>query len=79
MNLIQNANKFTKDGSIRIQVALVREDENTQWIRFEVKDTGIGIAEEDQETLFQPYVQTEKAVPRNTKEQAWGYPYASLL
>lgn len=60
MNLIQNANKFTKEGSIRIQVVLVREDENSQWIRFEVKDTGIGIAEEDQKTLFQPYVQTEK-------------------
>lgn len=60
MNLIQNANKFTKEGSISIRVVLVQKDENSQWIRFEVEDTGIGIAEDDQKTLFQPYVQTEK-------------------
>lgn len=60
INLIQNANKFTSEGTVRIRVTLVEDDEVTQMIRFEVEDTGIGISEEDQNQLFQPYMQTER-------------------
>lgn len=38
----------------------MKDDETTQMIRFEVEDTGIGISEEDQNQLFQPYMQTER-------------------
>ncbi|WP_433752675.1 ATP-binding protein [Paenibacillus amylolyticus] len=60
INLIQNANKFTSEGTVRIRVTLMKDDEITQMIRFEVEDTGIGISEEDQNQLFQPYMQTER-------------------
>ncbi|WP_440118759.1 ATP-binding protein [Paenibacillus sp. QZ-Y1] len=60
INLIQNANKFTSEGSVRIRVSLVKECEASQHIRFEIEDSGIGIAKEDQKTLFQPYTQTER-------------------
>ncbi|OMF67474.1 ATP-binding protein [Paenibacillus sp. FSL R5-0766] len=60
INLIQNANKFTSEGTVRIRVTLMKDDEITQMIRFEVEDTGIGISEEDQSQLFQPYMQTER-------------------
>ncbi|WP_419892612.1 ATP-binding protein [Paenibacillus xylanexedens] len=60
INLIQNANKFTSEGTVRIRVTLMKDDEITQMIRLEVEDTGIGISEEDQKQLFQPYVQTER-------------------
>ncbi|WP_336761153.1 ATP-binding protein [Paenibacillus sp. USHLN196] len=60
INLIQNANKFTSEGTVSIRVALIKDDETTQMIRFEVEDTGIGISEEDQNQLFQPYMQTER-------------------
>lgn len=60
INLIQNANKFTSEGTVRIRVALIKDDEISQMIRFEVEDTGIGISEEDQNQLFQPYMQTER-------------------
>lgn len=60
INLIQNANKFTSEGTVRVRVTLMKDDEITQMIRFEVEDTGIGISEEDQKQLFQPYVQTER-------------------
>ncbi|MGX1827891.1 ATP-binding protein [Paenibacillus taichungensis] len=60
INLIQNANKFTAQGSVQIRVTLAKECEASQYIRFEVEDTGIGIADEDQKTLFQPYAQTER-------------------
>ncbi|PQP80103.1 hybrid sensor histidine kinase/response regulator [Paenibacillus sp. PCH8] len=60
INLIQNANQFTSEGSIRIRVTLIKDEESRQIIRFEVEDTGIGISEEDQTRLFQPYMQKER-------------------
>jgi signal transduction histidine kinase len=50
LNLIHNAFKFTEKGFVTIRVA--REPNN---ILFEVRDTGIGIAEEDQERVFEPF------------------------
>ncbi|MDP9698577.1 signal transduction histidine kinase/CheY-like chemotaxis protein [Paenibacillus intestini] len=60
INLIQNANKFTTDGYVKVEVKLVRQQVRTQLVRFEVHDTGIGISEEDQISLFEPYMQTEQ-------------------
>jgi signal transduction histidine kinase len=50
LNLILNAVKFTDKGTVTIRVA--REPNN---ILFEVCDTGIGIAEENQELVFEPF------------------------
>ncbi len=61
LNLIHNAVKFTDKGYITVRVA--REPNN---ILFEVRDTGIGIAEEDQELVFQPFetILADKEDPR---------------
>jgi len=50
LNLIHNAIKFTDKGMVTVRVA--REPNN---ILFEVRDTGIGIAEENQELVFEPF------------------------
>ena len=50
LNLIHNAVKFTDKGYVTIRIS--REPNN---ILFEVRDTGIGIAEEDQELVFEPF------------------------
>jgi two-component system sensor histidine kinase ChiS len=50
LNLIHNAVKFTDKGYVTVRVA--REPNN---ILFEVRDTGIGIAEENQELVFEPF------------------------
>jgi signal transduction histidine kinase len=50
LNLIHNAVKFTDKGYVAIRVS--REPNN---ILFEVRDTGVGIAEEDQELVFEPF------------------------
>jgi signal transduction histidine kinase len=50
LNLIHNAVKFTDKGAITVRV--VREPNN---ILFEIHDTGIGIAEENQELVFEPF------------------------
>lgn len=50
LNLIHNAVKFTESGTVTVLVSREPED-----ILFEVRDTGMGIAEEDQELVFQPF------------------------
>lgn len=50
LNYIHNAVKFTEKGTVTIRV--VREPDR---VLFEVQDTGIGIAEEDQEKVFEPF------------------------
>jgi signal transduction histidine kinase len=50
LNYIHNAVKFTEKGIVTIRVA--READR---VLFEVRDTGIGIAEEDQEKVFEPF------------------------
>lgn len=52
INLLTNAIKFTEKGSVSLQVAVYN-----QMIHFAVVDTGIGIAPEDAEKLFQPFQQ----------------------
>ena len=60
MNLVSNALKFTKDGEVKISAALEKIEGTKHFILFEVKDTGIGIAKEDQEKIFEKFVQIER-------------------
>jgi signal transduction histidine kinase/DNA-binding response OmpR family regulator len=60
INLLGNAVKYTKDGGISLQVSgEVREEK--LWLICEVTDTGIGIAPDDQERIFEPFVQVGKS------------------
>lgn len=64
LNLAFNAVKFTKKGSVSISCTVKESDENCTRLRFTIKDTGIGIAPEDQEKLFQPFEQAEDCTTR---------------
>lgn len=57
-NLVSNAVKFTKEGHIAIRVDMLREEDNA-YIKLilEVEDTGIGIDEDQQEIMFDSFVQ----------------------
>jgi len=59
-NLLSNAIKFTPEGG-RITVAARRDDEDQ--LVLQVSDTGVGIAEEDQQTVFEKFRQGRTAVP----------------
>ncbi|MDH3674156.1 MAG: GAF domain-containing protein, partial [Anaerolineae bacterium] len=62
VNLMSNAVKFTDDGgSVGLEV---RADPERQLVHFDVWDTGIGISEEDQQQLFQPFVQLDSSLSR---------------
>lgn len=63
-NFVSNALKFTQEGWVRIHAELVQRDDATDTVRLSVKDTGVGIALEDQKRLFQPYEQAHGTIPR---------------
>jgi len=65
INLIGNAIKFTRSGEIAVEVSRDGGTEETPRIRFEVRDTGIGIAADAVESLFQPFVQADVSTTRN--------------
>lgn len=58
-NFVSNAIKFTSEGWIDINVQWLGRVGGQESLRFEVKDTGIGISPEDQKRLFQPFSQAE--------------------
>ncbi len=55
LNLISNAVKYTIKGSITLMIVLTEDNPDNVRIRFSVKDTGIGIAEKDQEKIFDAF------------------------
>ncbi len=57
LNLLSNAAKFTKDG--RITLTVRRDQDAGDWIRFIVRDTGIGISRDNHGKLFQNFSQAE--------------------
>ena len=67
INLLGNAIKFTEEGSVLLRaegVASPKAGDGRHWVRFEVSDTGIGIAPADLARLFQPFTQAESSTSR---------------
>ncbi|WKL44531.1 PAS domain-containing hybrid sensor histidine kinase/response regulator [Flavobacterium sp. ZE23DGlu08] len=65
VNLIGNAMKFTKEGSVALNVSVVSsENENQCHLKFLVKDTGIGIKDENHEKIFQSFIQEDNTITR---------------
>ena len=60
MNLVSNALKFTKNGEVTITADLKRVEGKINFIEFKIKDTGIGIAKEDHDKIFDKFVQIER-------------------
>ena len=63
-NLLSNAIKFTSTGEIIISIKLLSKDEQSAEIRFDVKDTGIGISDENKEKLFSSFTQADSSTTR---------------
>ena len=63
-NLIGNAIKFTEQGEVSVTVKFLLENEGQGHLRFDVRDTGVGIAGEVQAHLFKPFSQAESNTAR---------------
>ena len=63
-NLIGNGIKFTQSGSVTLTVSSLGESEHAVRLRFAIEDTGIGIAPEAQERIFESFVQADDSTTR---------------
>ncbi len=64
LNYLSNAAKFTKRGHITLRAQVENEQDDSVTLKFEVQDTGIGISEDQQAKLFQPFMQAEASTTR---------------
>ena len=75
-NFISNALKFTERGSVRVEATLAEDGES---VVFAVHDTGIGIALEDREMIFEEFTQVPNAMQRRVKGTGLGLPLCRKL
>jgi len=75
-NLVSNALKFTESGEVRVSAEAI---EDNAIIRFRVADTGIGIAPEDLETIFQEFAQVDSPIQRRLRGTGLGLPLVRRL
>jgi signal transduction histidine kinase/CheY-like chemotaxis protein len=75
-NFISNALKFTERGSVTVEA---RASEDGEHVTFAVRDTGIGIALEDREMIFEEFTQVPNALQRRVKGTGLGLPLCRKL
>jgi signal transduction histidine kinase/DNA-binding response OmpR family regulator len=75
-NLISNALKFTERGEIRVTAMLA---EGGDQVQFAVADTGIGIAAEDQQAIFEEFTQVRNPLQARVKGTGLGLPLCRRL
>jgi len=82
LNLLSNAIKFTEQGGITVEATTTRRDDRSGTrpsIRFVVRETGMGISEENQGVIFLKYQQANASVARNFGGTGLGLSICKLL
>jgi two-component system sensor histidine kinase/response regulator len=79
LNLAGNAVKFTKIGCVEITVSMAAQRETRGCLCFEVRDTGIGMSEEQTRTIFDAFTQGDSSTTRRYGGTGLGLNIASLL
>ena len=64
INLINNSAKFTHKGFVNLEISLISQHEKEIQLQFSVKDSGIGMNEEQQKMLFQSFSQADTSITR---------------
>jgi len=64
VNLVTNAVKFTEEGEVIVRAQAVEQDPDSVLARFEVRDTGVGLAPSDHERLFDAFSQADASTTR---------------
>jgi len=79
MNLLSNAGKFTDKGHVELLVACSENNDRRCRLHFAVSDTGIGIAPEMQQAVFEPFVQADTSRTRKAGGTGMGLSIARKL
>ncbi|MDT8453325.1 MAG: ATP-binding protein [Gammaproteobacteria bacterium] len=72
INLLNNAIKFTKQGSVTLGIKALEQDEENIELLFSVIDTGIGIPQEKQSLLFEKFSQIDSGISKNHEGSGLG-------
>ncbi|MGB4407160.1 MAG: transporter substrate-binding domain-containing protein [Sphaerochaeta sp.] len=64
LNILNNAVKFTNTGEVSMDIRLRGKETDTYHLSFSIKDTGIGIDEEQVKKLFVPFIQADSSISR---------------
>ncbi|RVU37759.1 response regulator [Hwanghaeella grinnelliae] len=78
-NLATNAIKFTEEGEVVVSLEFSKRNETEMDIRFEIRDTGIGISENLHDGLFEPFAQADVSTTRKYGGTGLGLPIAQQL
>lgn len=62
INILNNAVKYTKEGTVSFEIHIVSQTENSVILAFIIRDTGIGIKPEDQENMFKSFERLDQQV-----------------
>lgn len=65
LNLLSNAIKFTDVGSVDFHCQLLERQQQTDWIKISVTDTGIGIEQEKLKLIFESFTQADASITRH--------------
>ena len=79
VNLISNALKFTSFGYVILDVSAIKSGKKTTFIKFSIKDTGIGIKQYNQKKIFNSFVQEDSATSRKFGGTGLGLAISNLL
>jgi two-component system sensor histidine kinase/response regulator len=79
LNLVDNAVKFTDTGEVVVRIELLSKDRAHARLRFEISDTGRGIATVDQQRIFRAFEQASVGTPRGSGGTGLGLAIASEL
>ncbi len=64
INLLANAVKFTENGGVTLHLSKLSEEADGIKLKFSIRDTGIGIASQDQRRIFESFTQADQSVTR---------------
>ena len=79
LNLVGNAVKFTQKGGVSVSVAFLEADESSVQLRFEVRDSGIGLTAEAQAQIFNAFTQADNSTTRKFGGSGLGLSIARQL